>query len=205
MELRVTRPGIVDALKRRGVDIARASRQEMATYTCAQCHNEYYFAPGTGKVTHPWDKGLDGPDMYAYYQEKGFSDWTNPISGAKMLKTQHPEFALFQGSTHQVNGLSCATCHMPLVKEGAAKVSSHRWTSPLRTIEQSCGTCHRQGAEALKQRVLNTQDKVKAQMDAADNSMGFHNPQKALETLAMSLDRAGKAKVAVKDALLAAQ
>jgi len=250
MELRIGRPAVVDAMKRRGIDITHATRQEMGTYVCAQCHVEYFFNPkDSGRVTFPWDKGVEPEQIYAYYQEQAFADWTHPTSGAKMLKTQHPEFELFQGSTHQANGLSCATCHMPLIKEGTAKISSHWWTSPLRTAEQSCGQCHGQGADQLKQRILYTQDKVKAQMDvagktlesahntigdvakntkadakkleearalvregqwywdfiAADNSMGFHNPQKALDTLAKAIDRGNRATLAAKDALLAAK
>lgn len=37
---------------------------------------------------------------------------------------------------------------------------------------------------------------------AADNAMGFHNPQESLDTLARAIDLAGRARLAVKDALL---
>lgn len=250
MELRTTRPAVTAALSRAGVDVGKATRQDMGTYVCAQCHVEYFFDPkDAGRVTFPWDNGFDPEQIYAYYKAKDFADWTHPTSGAKMLKTQHPEFETFQGSTHQAAGLSCANCHMPMMKEGTTKITSHWWTSPLRTIEQSCGTCHKQNSDELKTRVLYTQDKVKEHLDtsgkaleaahnmigeavknskadanklaearelvregqwywdyvAADNAMGFHNPQKALDTLAKAIDRANRAQVAVKDALLAAK
>lgn len=53
MELRITRPAFMEGIAsymenvegRRNYDVNRdASRQEMRTYVCAQCHVEYYFA-----------------------------------------------------------------------------------------------------------------------------------------------------------------
>ena len=38
--------------------------------------------------------------------------------------------------------------------------------------------------------------------DVTDNAMGFHNRQKSLDTLARAIDLAGRARLAVKDALL---
>lgn len=247
MTLRITRPALTEAMARRGADISRATQEEMKSLTCAQCHVEYFFNPKEGgKVTFPWERGFDPAEIYAYYEAEGFADWTHPVSGAKMLKAQHPEFELFQGSTHQANGLSCASCHMPVVQEGGAKIVSHWWTSPLRTMAEGCGSCHTQGAEYLKERVLYTQERVSNQanlvgkalerahrkigeasvhswlhpskLDAAralvregqfywdyvtaDNSMGFHNPQKSLETLSRALDLALRAQISVQDALL---
>ena len=58
MELKITRVTLLDALKVRGIDPAKLSRQEMRTMVCAQCHVEYYFAPDNKKVTYPWKYGL---------------------------------------------------------------------------------------------------------------------------------------------------
>jgi nitrite reductase (cytochrome c-552) len=38
MNLRISRPALLEALQRQGVDISKATRQEMRTYVCAQCH-----------------------------------------------------------------------------------------------------------------------------------------------------------------------
>lgn len=237
MELRITRPAFTEAMQRRGVDVSQASRQEMRSYVCAQCHVEYFFNPkDSNRVTFPWDKGFEPEDIYAYYQEQGFSDWKHPQTEGDMLKAQHPEFEMFQGSAHQRAGLSCADCHMPYMKEGNTKISSHWWTSPLRTFQQSCGTCHKQSEKEMQERVLHTQDRVKEALDrageankaaiaaiekakgvdakaldearalhreaqfywdlaSAENSMGFHNPQKFLETLADSIDLARQAEL----------
>ncbi|MDQ1300601.1 MAG: hypothetical protein QG637_520 [Chloroflexota bacterium] len=43
MDLRITRPALLNALKERGVDVTQASRLEMRTYVCAQCFVEYFF------------------------------------------------------------------------------------------------------------------------------------------------------------------
>lgn len=240
MELRITRPALTEAMQRRGFDVTKATRQEMRSLVCAQCHVEYYFNPkDANKVTFPWDKGFDPADMYDYYTEVGFSDWKHPQTESGLLKAQHPEFEMFQDSVHQRAGLSCADCHMPYMKEGSAKITSHWWTSPFRTFEQSCAQCHKDGKDEMGQRVLNTQDKVKEALDrageankaailaiekaksvagvdtkvldearelhrqaqfywdlcSAENSFGFHNPQKFLKTLADSIDLARQAEI----------
>jgi nitrite reductase (cytochrome c-552) len=240
MELRVTRPAIVEAMDRRGTPVSQATHQEMRSLVCAQCHVEYFFNPkDNNKVYFPWDKGFEAKDMYAYYQEQGFSDWQHAQTGGNMLKAQHPEYEMFQGSTHQQAGLSCADCHMPYMTEGSTKISSHWWTSPMRTFEQSCSQCHKQSEQEMRDRVLYTQDRVKAALDqagnantsainaitkakdtagvdaklldearalhreaqfywdltSAENSTGFHNPQKFLKTLADAIDLARQAEV----------
>ncbi len=129
--------------------------------------------------------------------------------------------------------------------DGKKKMSSHQWTSPLRsdeTIKQSCGQCHSDKTAAyLRERVEGTQLKTYNQLltaqdisvraheairrasewtgekaanydalmaDArewtrkgqffwdlisAENSVGFHNPVKALDTLALSQQYSQKA------------
>jgi len=162
MALKVTRPAFIKAMAQRGVDVAKASRQEMRSYVCGQCHVEYYFKKDTKEVTFPWTKGFSPDEIEQYYKEyePGFSDWEHPDSKAKMLKVQHPEFEMWSSGTHGTAGVACADCHMPYEKVGKNKISSHKWTSPLKTLEQSCGTCHRNGTDWLKQRVNFTQKKT---------------------------------------------
>ena len=60
-----------------------------------------------------------------------------------MLKAQHPEFEFFTAnSTHFEAGVSCSDCHMPYVRDGASKYSSHDVHSPLLNPEEACGQCH---------------------------------------------------------------
>ncbi|MBM7867710.1 ammonia-forming cytochrome c nitrite reductase subunit c552 [Heliobacterium gestii] len=170
-ELVITRPALKEAFERQGRDITKASRAEMRSLVCAQCHVEYYFAPGTKKLVFPWDKGVKADQIYSYYEEINFSDWTHPDSKTPLLKAQHPDWQLFQGSTHQENNVSCADCHMPYVRVGSSKISSHWWTSPLKQISDSCGTCHRQSEDYLKDRILYTQRRVYDQMKKAEQAV----------------------------------
>jgi len=95
-----------------------ASRQEMRSFVCGQCHVEYYFK-GPGKlVTYPWAKGLQADAIEKYYDEEGFHDWTHGETGAKVLKAQHPEFEMWSQGIHARSGVSCADCHMPYIRRG---------------------------------------------------------------------------------------
>ncbi|MZP28272.1 ammonia-forming cytochrome c nitrite reductase subunit c552 [Heliobacterium undosum] len=165
MKLRVVQPAFIDAMKRRGEDVTKATQQQLRDYVCAQCHVEYYFNPAKkGEVTFPWDKGFTPAAIETYYdevaaKENNFkADWTQPATGAPLLKAQHPEFETFQGSIHQINGVSCADCHMPYVKQGGQKITSHWWTSPLKTMDQSCLVCHREPVDKLRDYVIQKQD-----------------------------------------------
>lgn len=171
MELKITQPELIQAFKRQGKDITKATQQEMRSLVCAQCHVSYYFQPETKIVTFPWDKGLKADEMLSYFDEKGFSEWTHPDAGTGLVKTRHAEYETFMGSTHQSAGLACADCHMPYVKIGNTKVSSHNWTSPLQTIDQSCTVCHREGSEWLNGRVKDTQSKTKEIQDIAGEAV----------------------------------
>jgi nitrite reductase (cytochrome c-552) len=143
MRLIVTNPALDEALKAQGKDWTTFTRQEMRTVVCANCHVEYYFK-GDGKyLTFPWAKGTEISQIVEYYEEAGFKDWEYPEAGTPMLKAQHPEFEFFTaGSTHYNAGVSCADCHMPYVRDGAAKYSTHDVHSPLLNPELACGQCH---------------------------------------------------------------
>ncbi len=136
-----------------------ASRQEMRSLVCAQCHVEYHFKGPGKEVTYPWSKGLRVEQIEAHYDEAGFSDWTHTESGAKVLKAQHPEFELWSQGIHARSGVACADCHMPYVREGAIKVSNHHVRSPLLNVAQSCQTCHRVSETEILSRAEAIQDR----------------------------------------------
>ncbi len=179
MALRVTRPafkiGIATYKAHQGVkdyDVNRdATRQEMRTFACAQCHVEYYFAPGTKLVTYPWAEGIKVEEIEAYYDRLGYSDWTHGVTGGGMLKAQHPEFELWSQGTHARAGVSCADCHMPYKREGAMKVSDHHVRSPLLNIARSCQVCHNVPEEELLARAHNIQDKTRALVDRSSAAL----------------------------------
>jgi len=130
---------------------------------CGQCHVEYYLDPETKEVILPWHKGKDTDSMIAYYDEINYSDWVHPSTGSNLLKAQHPEFETYQGGIHAKMGLTCVDCHMPnAVNEDGGNFSSHHWTSPLKTIEASCLTCHsNETEESLRKEV----EKIQASVD----------------------------------------
>lgn len=171
MRLIVTNPALEEALKRQGRDWRTFTRQEMRTVVCANCHVEYYFK-GEGKyLTFPWDQGTKVEDMIAYYEAAGFSDWKYPGTDTPMLKAQHPEFEFFTaGSTHFNAGVACADCHMPYVRDGAVKYSTHNVHSPLLNPEPACGQCHT-NVEYVVNRVNQIQQQVAATKIAAEDAI----------------------------------
>ncbi len=182
MDLRVTRPSFYKALEAKGVDTSNPTKNDMRTYVCGQCHDEYYFASKNSEVTYPWTKGFKPEEMYEYYntiaKENGFEkDWISNISGTPMLKAQHPEFETHSSGPHGKANVSCADCHMPYERiDGKKKITSHWWTSPLKTMQTSCGQCHGdRDLEKLKDRVLEIQEaNFSALHEAQDVSTSAH-------------------------------
>jgi len=171
MRLIVTNPALKEGLEAQGKDWETFTRQEMRTVVCANCHVEYYFA-GEGKyLTFPWADGTDVYSIIEYYDALGFKDWEYPETGTPMLKAQHPEYEFFTaGSTHYNAGVSCSDCHMPYVREGASKYSSHDVHSPLLNPEQACGQCHTD-SEYVVRRVNTIQDQVATTKIATEDAI----------------------------------
>ncbi|NUQ00380.1 MAG: ammonia-forming cytochrome c nitrite reductase subunit c552 [Armatimonadetes bacterium] len=165
MALRVTRPGLLEGIKLvKGADYdvnKQATRQEMRTYVCAQCHVEYYFKGKTEKrLTYPWHKGRKADEILAYYDEVGFKDWDHELTGAPTLKAQHPEFELWSQGTHARAGVACADCHMPYQRVGGLKISDHHVRSPLLNINNACQQCHRVEEAELRARAETIQQRT---------------------------------------------
>ncbi len=179
MELRVTRPafmrGIAAYKASQGVsdyDVNRdASTQEMRTYVCAQCHVEYYRSPEDDNLTFPWSKGLTIDDAYNYYQEIDFTDFTHELTGASIIKAQHPDFETWQNGTHGQAGVTCADCHMAYQSAGAKKVSNHHVTSPMDDVNGTCGTCHKVSDDELKARVATIQTRFYQARDVSFDAL----------------------------------
>ncbi|MFP4023076.1 MAG: ammonia-forming cytochrome c nitrite reductase [Thiohalospira sp.] len=165
MNLRITRPALVEAFQRQNKDIAEVSHQEMRILACAQCHVEYYFKGDGNYLTFPWDKGMSAESMEEYYDEYDFADWVHPISKARMLKAQHPDYEIFTTGIHAQRGLACADCHMPYINEGGQKFTDHKIQSPLNNVENTCQVCHREETEELIANVYERQDKIKESRD----------------------------------------
>ena len=168
MALRVSRPAFIEGMRNlkasQGVkdyDVNRdATRQEMRSFVCGQCHVEYYFKGSEKRLTYPWHNGLKVEQIAAYYDNAGFKDWTHADTGAPALKAQHPEFEMWNQGIHARSGVACADCHMPYKREGAHKISTHHVRSPLLDINRSCQTCHKWPEQELRARVETIQDRT---------------------------------------------
>jgi nitrite reductase (cytochrome c-552) len=161
MNLRITRPALVEAFKRQGKDVSQFSRQEMRSLVCAQCHVEYYFKGKEEKyLTFPWDNGFSADAMEEYFDNIEFSDWTHALSKAPMLKAQHPDYELFKTGIHAIRGVSCSDCHMPYKSEGGVKFTDHHIQSPLNNVANTCQVCHREETDRLMQDVYDRQDRI---------------------------------------------
>ena len=182
MGLRVTRPGFIQAIRSlaagegevphlpsverwRATDRREpydpnksASRTEMRSFVCGQCHVEYYCSTKM-PLEFPWSKGLRAEQIEAHWNEtkfpdgERFYDYKHAETGAEVLKAQHPEFELWSQGIHARSGVSCADCHMPYQRDGATKVSDHWVRSPLLNINRACQTCHHFPEAEIKARV----------------------------------------------------
>lgn len=182
MTLRVTRPGFIRGIQALAASDAPvpalpsieqwrsgrretpydpnrdATRNEMRSFVCGQCHVEYYCS-GKMPLTFPWGKGLRVEQVEAFWDTtkfpngEPFYDYAHAETGAHILKAQHPEFELWNQGIHARSGVSCADCHMPYMRDGAAKISDHWVRSPLLNVNRACQTCHRASEEEMKARV----------------------------------------------------
>lgn len=133
-----------------GADLDNDAKAPKAAQVCGQCHNEYYFKPDTKATANPYE-GLSEmtPDaILAFYDERGFADWTHPDTGARMIKVQHPEFETVYGGEQSPMakiGYTCADCHMGTQVGEDGTYTSHNLTSPLDNpdlLASDCNTCH---------------------------------------------------------------
>ena len=153
-----------------------ASRQEMRSFVCAQCHVEYYCA-NKMTLTFPWSKGLRMEDLEEVWSETSFPDgepfydYKHNETGALAYKVQHPEFELWSQGIHARSGVSCADCHMPYQRVGAAKISNHHVRSPLENLNSACQNCHQQSEGELRDRILSIQSKNLALLERAAGAM----------------------------------
>jgi nitrite reductase (cytochrome c-552) len=167
MQLRITRPAFIEGIRAlkasqgiQNYDVnTMATRQEMRSYVCGQCHVTYYFQPPNKRLTFPWAKGIKVEQIIDYENEQKVDEWTHPDSGTHLMKARHPEFEMWNQGVHARSGVACADCHMPYMRQGGLKISDHQVNSPLLKINRSCQTCHHFPEEELKARVEDIQDR----------------------------------------------
>ncbi len=168
MQLRITRPAFMEGMRAYKASLGvkdydpnrDATRQEMRSYVCGQCHVEYYFKGPEKRLTFPWANGLAADSILTFYQKDGHKDWTHAVSGAPVLKAQHPEFEMYNQGTHARAAVACADCHMPYTRVGAMKVSDHHVRSPMLNINRACQTCHKASEDEMRARVETIQSRT---------------------------------------------
>lgn len=157
---------------------------DAADLSCGQCHNEYFFDPGNGGATTlPHDSLASmSPDAILAFYNNGanfpdgqpFADYTNPRTGVRQIKVQHPELETFlgEGSPHR-GSYSCADCHMGQTEaEDGTVFTSHNLISPLDNpalIEGECAKCH----EDLTAEVRAEQERIERRTYAIGYELEF--------------------------------
>jgi len=155
---------------------AEATRQEMRSFVCGQCHVEYYCA-NKMTLTFPWGNGLKMEHLEQFWEElkfpdgSPFYDYKHGETGALIYKVQHPEFELWSQGVHARSGVSCSDCHMPYERQGAMKISSHNVQSPMKNINNACQTCHNVPESELREKVETIQHRTIAMMERAATAM----------------------------------
>ncbi|MBQ8089170.1 MAG: ammonia-forming cytochrome c nitrite reductase subunit c552, partial [Pyramidobacter sp.] len=157
---------------------------DAANLACGQCHNEYYFDPVTKetKIAHNSIESMAPETMLAFFNDganfstgEPFADWTNPRTGVKMLKVQHPEFETYMGAGSQHASLfTCADCHM--AKQTAADgtvTHSHYLTSPLQNEELIANTCSMCHNGTMQPELPDLVASIQAQAEERTNAIGF--------------------------------
>jgi formate-dependent nitrite reductase cytochrome c552 subunit len=120
---------------------------------CGQCHVEYNcnggFEPESGeKVTMADRRANHFPlknalDLLAHYDKLKFRDFKHAVTGARLIKLQHPEMETYWGSVHDKAGVQCHSCHMPKEKNASgATFTTHEVVRPKDHVKQACMGCH---------------------------------------------------------------
>jgi len=120
---------------------------------CAQCHVEYNCNAGTqpsdGKPVKYDDLRTNhfplknSLQLLSHYKTLDFFDFKHAVTGARLIKFQHPEAETYAGSVHDKAGVQCHQCHMPKMKGKDGKTfSTHGVVKPKLTVKASCLGCH---------------------------------------------------------------
>lgn len=151
---------------------------------CAQCHVEYNCNPGTqpsdGKPVKFDDRRTNlfplknSLQLFKYYQSIDFYDFKHAVTGARLIKFQHPEAETYAGSVHDKAGVQCHQCHMPQQKGKNGKMfSNHGVTRPKLTVKESCISCHPNSTVQRKAFQIETvQGYIKGKMRKAEYWLG---------------------------------
>jgi formate-dependent nitrite reductase cytochrome c552 subunit len=151
---------------------------------CAQCHVEYNCNAGTqwsdgGKVGYGDQRTNHFPlknakDLLEHYKKLDFFDFKHAVTGARLIKMQHPEAEAYAGSVHDKAGVQCHQCHMPKMKGKDGKMfSTHGVVKPINTVKESCLGCHpKNSVDSKKYQIESVRNYVKGKMRKSEYWIG---------------------------------
>ncbi len=229
---------------------------------CAQCHVEYACGTGfefdTGKKIGYEDRRtnhmplLQVKQLLEHYKQINFYDFRHEVTGARLVKLQHPEAETYYGSVHDRAGVTCADCHMPIMKNAQGKsFRSHMVVKPKNHVREACLGCHAHSKDTETRKLYQldaTQNYIRGKMRkaeywlgqlidsyaaaqrmgvvptvldqarakheeahvlwewwTAENSDGFHNPELARDSLALSITASKAGVKMLNDAMAVAR
>ncbi|WP_028323829.1 ammonia-forming cytochrome c nitrite reductase subunit c552 [Desulfatirhabdium butyrativorans] len=180
MSLKIHQPPLKKALAELGLDYATQPRQEMRSLVCAQCHVTYIVPKDADNkstnVFFPWQGSKLGDIpveniIKVLRSDPSHGEWKQAVTGFKFGFIRHPEFEFFsRNSVHWMAKVACADCHMPYMRVGANKISSHNVMSPLKDDMKACQQCHTESPAWLKEQVIAIQDRTVSLLNRAGYS-----------------------------------
>ena len=200
-KLRVSRPAFLRATP----GAVSAPQGALRSYVCGQCHSEYYARPvvlADGRegsiVEHPTARGVRIEDIIAFYDAIAHSDFIHPVSGAPLLKLQHPQYELWSQGPHGASQVSCTHCHMPSTDAG----HSHSVAAATAKIETTCGSCHKKRDAKTARADISA---IQAGIDARLSSVADQLVEAHAQTGALRARRGDAAALDAQRVLRAAQ
>jgi len=151
---------------------------------CAQCHVEYncnagYQVTDGQKVTYDDQRTNHFPlkntkQLLEHYRNLNFYDFKHAVTGARLVKLQHPEAETFAGSVHDRAGVQCHQCHMPQQKGKDGKTfTNHGVIRPANHIAEACLGCHPKAtAEQKLYQIQGIQNYTRGKMRKAEYWIG---------------------------------
>ncbi|AJE02265.1 ammonia-forming cytochrome c nitrite reductase subunit c552 [Geobacter pickeringii] len=151
---------------------------------CAQCHVNYNCGTGyefdTGKKVGYEDQRtnhipLAGPkDLLEHSKKQNFYELRHAVTGARLVKPRHPEAETYFGSVHDKAGVTCADCHMPIMKNKQGKsFKSHMVIKPKDHVKEACLRCHpKYTAEQKLYQIQGIQNYIRGKMRKSEYWLG---------------------------------
>jgi formate-dependent nitrite reductase cytochrome c552 subunit len=159
--------------------------EKPSTLLCGQCHVEYNCNPGIDTGTNEKFTMADprsnhfpmknAKDILAHYDQLKFRDFKHAVTGAGLIKLQHPEMETYWGSVHDKAGVQCYDCHMPKEKNGAGETyTSHQVVRPKHHVAESCLGCHEDSTvEEKLYQIQAVQNYTRGKMRKAEDALAL--------------------------------